>query len=405
MVQNGVMLMCVSTYRYLDEVRRVLVYREKLRLSACGKIEIERAHQMYTVVKSDSKSTNRTLIFKLLRYSDRNAIMDAYRAAGSSLIHEGHKLLLFANYSPSTSRLRKAFATVMFSLCKKGIQLFIYPAKLMVAHNSRQFLLPQCLRNLKDFSVSSITFSCPDPASRTPTVHPILITKLYYIDVSSISQTETGLSMRTGTLLRRQQQSLKVAAACEHQLTFHYSPLSGAAREFSLNVFAISRLCLNVTEVTPVKDPMKCGAHSAQHPQQQNSMLECHQGRPLQGDLLVPEGRHGSVVGGEEQNADSADWDEEGLLLSQASQWAASCELPASAKLTQKVDGGKHQQSQRHQAKGDCSNKGGRGVSIRRILAPRTHEAQRTLANWACVVGVTCAAIVTGELVARAGTH
>ncbi|KAG7217539.1 hypothetical protein INR49_021394 [Caranx melampygus] len=31
MVQNGVMLMCVSTYRYLDEVRRVFVYREKLR--------------------------------------------------------------------------------------------------------------------------------------------------------------------------------------------------------------------------------------------------------------------------------------------------------------------------------------------------------------------------------------
>ncbi|KAG7224411.1 hypothetical protein INR49_015107, partial [Caranx melampygus] len=177
MVQNGVMLMCISTYRYLDEVRRVLVYREKLRLSACGKIEIERAHQMYTVVKSDSKSTNRTLIFKLLRYSDRNAIMDAYRAAGSSLIHEGHKLLLFANYSPSTSRLRKAFATVMFSLCKKGIQLFIYPAKLMAP------TVPQKFEGL--FSVQH-HLQLSRPRFKDTNSASILITKLYYIDVSSI---------------------------------------------------------------------------------------------------------------------------------------------------------------------------------------------------------------------------
>ncbi|CAJ1071498.1 hypothetical protein NFI96_030685 [Xyrichtys novacula] len=103
-------------------------------LSSRGKIEIKRAHRIYSAAKSDGKNLNRTLIFKLLGYSDRKAIMDTYRAAGSSPSHKGHRLLLFADYCPSTSKLRKAFTQVMSSLRKKGIQHFlIYPAKLRVS--------------------------------------------------------------------------------------------------------------------------------------------------------------------------------------------------------------------------------------------------------------------------------
>lgn len=138
--------------------------------------------------------------------------------------------------------------------------------------------------------------------------------------------------------------------------------------------------------------------------------------------------------------------DEEGLLLSQAAQRAAGqapvdgsasadhCvavihrlqvvlhrggygrELPAPAQLTQDVDGGAHQQSQRHQAEGDGGDEGGRGVAVGGrfrgrqdgldgILAARAHEARRALADRAREVGVARAAVVAGELVAGAGAH
>lgn len=78
------------------------------------------------------------------------------------------------------------------------------------------------------------------------------------------------------------------------------------------------------------------------------------------------------------------------------------------------MDGGAHQQSQRHQAEGDGGNQRGRdgvipgrlcGRPVDRVLATRAHEARRALAHWAGEVGVTRAAVVAGELVAGAGAH
>lgn len=80
------------------------------------------------------------------------------------------------------------------------------------------------------------------------------------------------------------------------------------------------------------------------------------------------------------------------------------------------MDGGVHQQSQRHQAEGDSGNKRRRGIPLprqfgggcggpHRVLAPCAHEAQRTLTHWAGEVGVTFAAVVAGELLAGAAAH
>lgn len=78
------------------------------------------------------------------------------------------------------------------------------------------------------------------------------------------------------------------------------------------------------------------------------------------------------------------------------------------------MDGGAHQQSQGHQAKGDGGNERRRDIAIprrfcgrldERVLAACPHEARRTLAHGAGEVGVTRATIVAGELVAGAGAH
>ena len=78
----------------------------------------------------------------MLRYPDRKAILDEYRAAGSSLAHGGGKLLLFADYSPHTSSRRQAFSEAMKELRKKGIKNFLlYPARLKVILNNETFML------------------------------------------------------------------------------------------------------------------------------------------------------------------------------------------------------------------------------------------------------------------------
>lgn len=122
-------------------------------LSARGVMEIERAHRIYSKSSGDNKP--RPVIFRLLLYSDRKAILDAYRAAGSFLTYGSHKLLLFADYSPHTSRCRMAFAPIMKELRRKGVQNFLlYPAKLKVSHNKETHL-----------------FNSPDEAQKFMEVH------------------------------------------------------------------------------------------------------------------------------------------------------------------------------------------------------------------------------------------
>lgn len=111
-----------------------------------GIIEIERAHRVYSKGENSS-SKPRTLIFKLLRYNDRQAIMKAYRQAGTKVQHGQSQLMLFADYSNATVLKRKAFSSCIASLKQKGIQFFLlYPASLKVtvdSNNTRIFSSPE----------------------------------------------------------------------------------------------------------------------------------------------------------------------------------------------------------------------------------------------------------------------
>lgn len=77
-------------------------------------------------------------------------------------------------------------------------------------------------------------------------------------------------------------------------------------------------------------------------------------------------------------------------------------ELPAAAQLPQDVHGGTHQHGQSYQTQCDGCNQCRRDAFLFRgveVLTVITHEAYRTLADWAGEVDITSAAIVAGELV------
>ncbi len=91
-------------------------------------IEIDRAHRVY----SNSNSPKpRSMIFRLLRYPDRQAILQGARKAKPTL-PGGTSLEFYADYSPETAQKRKAFSAVRAKLHQKGAETFlIYPALLM----------------------------------------------------------------------------------------------------------------------------------------------------------------------------------------------------------------------------------------------------------------------------------
>uniref|UniRef100_A0A3B1KFW0 L1 transposable element RRM domain-containing protein n=1 Tax=Astyanax mexicanus TaxID=7994 RepID=A0A3B1KFW0_ASTMX len=101
-------------------------------------IKIERAHRIY----SGKNTTHpRTVVFKLLDYTDRQAILKGARAA-SPVKHGGSSLLFFPDYSHETTRKRKAFADVRKKLDNLGIQSFLlFPATLKITYGGRQILL------------------------------------------------------------------------------------------------------------------------------------------------------------------------------------------------------------------------------------------------------------------------
>ncbi|KAJ8358153.1 hypothetical protein AAFF_G00028880 [Aldrovandia affinis] len=91
-------------------------------------LEIDRAHRIY----SNNTSRPRTMIFKLLRYTDRQAILAGARKARPAL-SDGTQLLFFADYSPGTTQERQGYREIRAKLRRKGIDSFlIYPAILRV---------------------------------------------------------------------------------------------------------------------------------------------------------------------------------------------------------------------------------------------------------------------------------
>lgn len=104
-------------------------------------IQIERAHRIYSQSTKNGKGP-RTLIFKVLRYKDRQAILQGAREAKKNnkpIQDNGKELMFFADYSNYTAQKRKAYGTVQKELRARGIPSFlIYPAILRVTHNGQQ---------------------------------------------------------------------------------------------------------------------------------------------------------------------------------------------------------------------------------------------------------------------------
>ncbi len=101
-------------------------------------IEIDRAHRVY----SNSNSPKpRSIIFCLLRYPDKQAILQGAHKAKPNL-PGGTSLEFYADYSPETVQRRKAFSAVRAKLHQKGAETFlIYPALLRVTYKGQKHCL------------------------------------------------------------------------------------------------------------------------------------------------------------------------------------------------------------------------------------------------------------------------
>lgn len=104
-------------------------------------LEIERAHRIYGGASNNAQRP-RVVIFKLLRYNDRDLILQAARKHGPIRLEDNATLSFFPDYSPATAKRRGSFAAVRKELRDKGIQSFLqYPATLKVTWNGETKLL------------------------------------------------------------------------------------------------------------------------------------------------------------------------------------------------------------------------------------------------------------------------
>ncbi|MGH0124900.1 UNVERIFIED_CONTAM: hypothetical protein FKN15_065470 [Acipenser sinensis] len=104
--------------------------------------EVERAHRIYGGNKAGGRDRPRIFIFKLLRYTDRQVILQENRKAGPVCSTSGSILSFFPDFSPMTANMRNAFSVVRKSLRAAGVPNFLlYPAVLKVFHNGSQHLL------------------------------------------------------------------------------------------------------------------------------------------------------------------------------------------------------------------------------------------------------------------------
>lgn len=102
-------------------------------------IAIERAHRVYAREQNGS-SRPRTVIFKLLNYVDRQAILKGARAA-YPVKHHQDNILFFPDYSLETTKRRKEMAEARKKMENLGLQPFLlYPATLKITYNGRQLL-------------------------------------------------------------------------------------------------------------------------------------------------------------------------------------------------------------------------------------------------------------------------
>lgn len=95
-----------------------------------AQIEIVSAHRIYNA-NGRNRGTNRTLIFNVLRYSSRQAILRAARK--DPLAINGRNIRFSPDYSNFTVKRRQGFQQAMSTARAKGLDFFLlYPATLKI---------------------------------------------------------------------------------------------------------------------------------------------------------------------------------------------------------------------------------------------------------------------------------
>ncbi|RXM35482.1 LINE-1 type transposase domain-containing protein 1 [Acipenser ruthenus] len=98
---------------------------------------IDRAHRVYSGGPSRAHKPC-TLLFKLLRYTDRQAILQGTRNTQPMEVN-GRRLSFFVDYSQPMASKRKAFSEVRARLRREGVESFlIYPAVLRVSYGGEK---------------------------------------------------------------------------------------------------------------------------------------------------------------------------------------------------------------------------------------------------------------------------
>lgn len=131
--RNNVRLVNLPTGAEGDDARGYLqkmlpVWIPALKNTRSAAVEIDRAHRIF----SNNSSRPRTMIFRLLRYTDRQSILEGARKSKPTL-PDGTQLQFFADYSPGTTQERQGYKEIRSKLRQRGIDSFlIYPAILRV---------------------------------------------------------------------------------------------------------------------------------------------------------------------------------------------------------------------------------------------------------------------------------
>ena len=128
------------------------------------KCVVERAHRIGAV--SEDRARPRPVIARYLNYADRMDVLQSFRKARAAEL-DGHKLLIFADYSVEVSRKRKEFQPMCAELYKRGIRFTLaYPAILRLqTPNGDQLTLQSpdkaraYLQSLNADRTSSVTYA------------------------------------------------------------------------------------------------------------------------------------------------------------------------------------------------------------------------------------------------------
>ncbi|XP_042566255.1 uncharacterized protein LOC122133667 [Clupea harengus] len=97
-------------------------------------IEIDRAHRTFSAYTSKPRTMN----FRVLRYQDRQAILQGARRAKPKL-QNGTPLEFYADYSTKTTQTRNKLKSIRSKLRQRGIKSFlIYPAILKVIYKGEK---------------------------------------------------------------------------------------------------------------------------------------------------------------------------------------------------------------------------------------------------------------------------